>query len=272
MLNEKLISILKCIECEQKLIYEDANLKCTKCNKTYRVIDDIPLMLKSDQQNMRWEDYFREISKKEGDTEAANTYFSVKNFNFLKDNILKLIGNVESLSILDVGCGTGHFSQSLSKNNFLVGIDISLEMLMFAKRKGFDVIQSSGEKLPVEDNSFDMVVSNNVMQLVKDGKTFIEELLRVAKPGGRIIVSTINGQNITLNLFRIIERKIYENLRVYTGDEIKQYFLHNGGFIKSALFLYFPFGKAKLAEGNKELNFFEKFISTSFAVEAIKPA
>lgn len=269
-MNERLILILRCILCGEKLIYESSHLRCCRCNEIYRVMDDIPIMLRQDQRNSVWESYFHNILKKEGDTEVANGYFNVKNFNFIKDNILKFIGNVENMSILDVGCGTGHFSQSLSKNNFLVGIDVSPEMLMFAKRKGFNAIQSSGEKLPIEDNSFDMVISNNVIQVVKDEKIFIEELLRVTKPGGRIIVSTINGQNIALNLFRIIDRKIWKNLRVYTRDKIKQYFLHTGGFIKSALFLYFPFGRVKLAEGNKELNFFEKFISTCFAVEVIK--
>ncbi len=228
-------------------------------------------MLKKDPEDQAWEDYFRRVSEKMGDSEAANSYFSLKNFHFVRDRLLRFIGSVRDQVILDVGCGTGHFSQSLARDNLLVGVDISLEMLVYARRKGLAVVQSSGKKLPFEAASFELVIANNVIQSIQAGGPFINELSRVTKPGGKLIVTATNGQNISLAFFRVIERRKYAHLKAYTAEEISNYFTAAQCRIESVLFLFFPFGLARQVRINEPPGALNKGLATTLAVEGRKP-
>ncbi len=272
MMNlERLLPFLRCISCGGNLRHDDQRLICLGCDQSYPLINAIPVLLQADSEEKVWEDYFRELSKKRGDTAAANSYFSLKNFNFVRGNLSRLIGEVKNLAILDVGCGTGHFSGSLAKNNLVAGVDISLEMLAYAQKKGLSVVQSSGKRLPFEKGSFELVIANNVIQSFKEGRPFIHELVRVTKPGARIIVSSSNGENFTLSFFKIIEKRKYRHLRVYAAEELRQFFLSAGCQVESVLFLHFPFGKARRVRGNETLHFFNRHLATTIAVEAVKP-
>jgi ubiquinone/menaquinone biosynthesis C-methylase UbiE len=268
---ERLLPFLRCISCGGNLRHDDERLICPGCGQSFPLINTIPVLLQTDNEEKVWEDYFRELSKKRGDTAAANSYFSPKNFNFVRENLSRLIGEVKNLAILDVGCGTGHFSQSLVKDNLVVGVDISLEMLTWAQRKGLSAVQSSGKRLPFEKESFELVIANNVIQSLKEGRLFIHELARVTKPGARIIVSSTNGENFALGFFKIIEKRKYRHLRVYTAEEIRQFFLSAGCQVESFLFLHFPFGKVRRVRGEEILHFFNRHLATTFAIEAVKP-
>lgn len=267
---ERLLPFLRCISCGSNLRPDGQRLVCLGCGRSYPLINAIPVLLQTDAEEKVWEDYFRELSITKGDTAAANSYFSMKNFNFVRDNLLRLIGEVENLSILDVGCGTGHFSQSLAKNNLVVGADISLELLAYAQRKGLSVVQSSGKRLPFERGSFELVIANNVIQSLQEGSPFIRELVRVTKPRGKIIASSSNSENFTLSFFKIIEKRKYRHLRVYSARELKQFFLSAGCQVESVVFLHFPFGKVRRIRGSETLHFFNRHLATTLAVEAVK--
>jgi len=233
--------------------------------------DDIPVMLREDPEDKTWEDYFRRVSEKMGDSEAANSYISRKNFHFVRHQLLRFIGRIRDEAILDVGCGTGHFSQSLARDNLLVGVDISLEMLVYARRKGLAVVQSSGKKLPFEAASFELVIANNVIQSIQAGGPFVSELGRVTKPEGRLIVTTTNGQNLSLAFFKAIERRKYAHLKTYTAEEIRSYFWAAKCPVESVLFLFFPFGLARQVGTNEPLGALNKRLATTLAVEGRKP-
>jgi ubiquinone/menaquinone biosynthesis C-methylase UbiE len=55
--------------------------------------------------------------------------------------------------VLDVGCGTGRFLESLPPGYERSGVDVSLGMLEIAREKGLDVTQAGGENLPFEEAS-----------------------------------------------------------------------------------------------------------------------
>jgi ubiquinone/menaquinone biosynthesis C-methylase UbiE len=228
-------------------------------------------MLRKDPEDRTWEDYFSRLSQKKGDSEGANGYISRKNFHFVRDRLLRIIGRVRNQVILDVGCGTGHFSQSLGRHNLLVGVDISLEMLAYAKRKGLAVVQSSGKRLPFEAASFDLTIANSIIQSIQAGGPFISELARVTKPEGRLIVSTANWQNISLAFFRVFERRKYAHLKTCTAEEIRNYFWAAQCPVESVLFLYFPFGLARQVRTVEPLGALNRRLATAFAVEGRKP-
>jgi malonyl-CoA O-methyltransferase len=218
-----------------------------------------------------WGPYFDDISRKRGDTEAANSYFSVRNFRFLRNEVLRHLGDVRHKRILDVGSGTGHFSQPLARENFIVGIDFSPKMLAFARNKGLAVVQGPAENLPFKSGSFDIVFANNVLQLIRDGRGFVKELVRSVRPGGRIIISTINDGNVALAVRRRVERKKYRRFRLYPFDELKALVAAAGGEIRASLFLYFPFGKTRMIHGHEGLGAIPRRFATSVVVEAVRP-
>ena len=200
------------------------------------------------------------------DSVETNAYFNLRSFNLVKENVLRVIGDRKGLNILDVGCGTGHLTYSLAKDNYLVGIDLSLEILNFAKNKGFSTIQASGCNLPIKDNIFDLVISTNVIQLVAEGEEFVKELVRVAKPEARIIITTLNDWSIIFKVLRIIRRKFFRNFHFYSLNDLKGMTTN----IETILFLYFPFRNTKIIKGNNRIKFLDKYLPTTFIMEAKK--
>jgi len=106
-------------------------------------------------------------------------------------------------SILDVGCGIGHWGQMLlpylSKDAKLTGIDPETQWIEAAKERASnkklnsEYQLGSAEKIPYPDETFDMVTSQTVLIHVKDVDIAIKEMLRVLKPGGLLAVSEPNN-------------------------------------------------------------------------------
>jgi SAM-dependent methyltransferase len=268
---ERLLPDLRCLRCGSPLDYREGRLDCPGCRTFYPVVADIPVLLERDAKARVWEAYFDLLVREKGDTEAANGYINLKNYRFVRKSLLEYLGEIKGLDILDVGCGTGHFSQSLARDNRLVGIDISFEMVRHAMARGLTTAQSSGKKLPLAAGIFDLVIANNVIQSFREGREFIRELVRVARPGGRILVSATNGQNLSHVLFRLAERKKYRHLGVYSADRLRHEFHAAGALVRSVLFLHYPIGKARGGPGDSRLRLIDKCLATTVAVEAVKP-
>ncbi|EGU32240.1 biotin synthesis protein BioC [Vibrio ichthyoenteri ATCC 700023] len=112
----------------------------------------------------------------------------------------RLIGllpsDLSSWRILDLGCGTGYFSQQLrDRGANVVALDLSASMLEQAqKRCGNDGItyqQGDAEQLPFADNQFDCVFSSLALQWCQDLAIPLREMSRVTKPGGQLLFSTL---------------------------------------------------------------------------------
>ncbi len=96
-------------------------------------------------------------------------------------------GRTGALDILDAGCGTGGNSAHLRGYGRVIGIDVSSDALSFARaRPGLRLTRGSVERLPFRDESFDLVVSNDVLchlQVADDARA-AAEFGRVLRPGG----------------------------------------------------------------------------------------
>lgn len=91
--------------------------------------------------------------------------------------------------ILDDGCGLGTYLEALrpfSAHRF--GLEVEIERAVRALPWAEGIVQARGEQLPFADNSFDCVLSNEVLEHVRDDRHALAEMVRVARPGGRILI------------------------------------------------------------------------------------
>jgi arsenite methyltransferase len=108
--------------------------------------------------------------------------------------------------VLDLGCGAGTDSlvaaQMVGSSGSVVGIDLTPAMLAKARRAAAelgvtnaDFVEGEVESLPFQDDSFDVVISNGVIDLVPDKDAVYSEIYRVLAPGGRIQIADVTIQN-----------------------------------------------------------------------------
>ncbi len=100
--------------------------------------------------------------------------------------------------ILDAGCGTGIFTVDfLIVGAIVTGLDISRGMLLYAvtalHNLPFHAVQGDMLKLPFPDDEFDKTVSITALEFVEDAKTALYELFRVTRPGGIVVIATLNS-------------------------------------------------------------------------------
>lgn len=118
---------------------------------------------------------------------------------FEKKAINKLLrDHTEGKRLLEVGCGTGHWSRFFSTRGCEVtGIDISERMVTIAKSK--HIVRSSfhvmdGHSIPFADKSFDIAAAMTTLEFAADPKAMIAEMARcVRKPGGELLFGVLNA-------------------------------------------------------------------------------
>lgn len=108
--------------------------------------------------------------------------------------LVKLAAPRAGERVLEVGCGAGHVLQRFEGTE-RTGMDLSQTMLERARRrlpKGVRLMQGSADSLPFASSSFDIVLCTEVLEHVQDPRRVIAELVRVAGPRGRVVVSIPN--------------------------------------------------------------------------------
>ena len=113
-----------------------------------------------------------------------------------KKLILEMAPPVPGERLLDTGCGTGIFT-SLYRDagSRVTGLDLSLPMLTYCSSKlpGAGLLQGNMLELPFQNESFDTVISVTALEFIEDAASALNELFRVTRPGGRVLVATLNS-------------------------------------------------------------------------------
>jgi ubiquinone/menaquinone biosynthesis C-methylase UbiE len=135
---------------------------------------------------------YNKISKvyddvREGDVELINRF-------------LQEIQSIDTFNALDIGCGTGNYTNLFQKltQARVYGIDPSEGMLSKARRKNGRILfqQGSAEDIPFEDNFFDFIFMTDVIHHVGDIGKMFAEINRVLESRGKVCIVTQSHKQI----------------------------------------------------------------------------
>ena len=140
------------------------------------------------------------------------------------------------LQVLDIGCGSGRHTAAIAryKGVQVLGADINLndvietkKRLIFqerleGKRGRWDLLAASINRLPFNDNFFDLIVCSEILEHIPDHRMAVAEVVRVLKPGGDLVVSVPRffPERICWALSREYHSANSGHLRIYKKKEL----------------------------------------------------
>ena len=157
----------------------------------------------------------------------------------------------KDLRILDIGCGGGEFLIQLKEMGFsnLSATDIDQYSDLSKNNVNFKKVDLCYEKLPWQDNYFDLITAWEVFEHLENPHFLIKEITRVLKPGGKVVISMPN-------VFHIISKLIFlktddfprwnwknNHITVYSKSIFNKAFLKNLKLEEIKYFMpEFPYG------------------------------
>lgn len=154
----------------------------------------------------------------------------LKNYRRLLKEYRSLIGE-DIESVLDIGCGTGALAKAFDELGYRVtAVDASISMVAIArhnlKESGVKVVQGDFfEKLPFEDNSFDLLVASYVVHghKIEGREKFYKESRRICRKEV-LINEFFPNRNRLVYVVEFFERSDYENFVPKAFEELKENF------------------------------------------------
>lgn len=171
-----------------------------------------------------------------------------------KDAIFVLLGDRFKICphlVLDVGCGTGNYMLELARQGIkTVGMDSSFDMALFAKTKVENqglkacLVIGNADAMPFKNDVFDGVLSVTTLCFVSNAKMALDEIKRVVKPEGDVVLGELNKLSYWAGLRRIkglFKKSSYSEARFFSLQKLKG-LLEDVGFnnLKWSSCLYFP--------------------------------
>jgi ubiquinone/menaquinone biosynthesis C-methylase UbiE len=129
----------------------------------------------------------------------------------------------EAGTVLEVGCGTGHFSRWLAERGFnVIGLDSSRPMLMEARRLGSPpcLLQADALALPFAEHSVDLVVLITTLEFLENPLRALEEAVRIARQG--LILGVLNRRSLLGLRYRASGKSLWQAAHFFSVGELKQ--------------------------------------------------
>jgi ubiquinone/menaquinone biosynthesis C-methylase UbiE len=134
--------------------------------------------------------------------------------------------NVPGTKLLEVGCGTGHWSRFFSEFGFEVtGVDVSERMVNSAQRKeipnaSFQI--ADGHSLPFSNALFDVTAAIATLEFVRNAESVLREMVRCTRrPGGRLLIGVLNALSPRNCKRQLYPESPYSKARLFSPTELK---------------------------------------------------
>ncbi|MGD9211209.1 MAG: methyltransferase domain-containing protein [Desulfobacteraceae bacterium] len=154
------------------------------------------------------------------------------------DGIFKKLHKIELKNnfktILEVGCGTGHWLKAFENNKIIIGIDPSFMMLAKAQKTSSSsyLIQGSSDHLPIKKNSIDFIFCINAIHHFDDPEKFIVDCKSLLHPNGKLTVVCMNPHSGSDKwfLYEFFDGTMERDIRRYPSPENLETWLLKAGF------------------------------------------
>jgi SAM-dependent methyltransferase len=158
--------------------------------------------------------------------------------------ILEAAGERIHGRVLENGCGVGIYLERLSEySSEAVGLEYDYTRAREARQRAHQIVNAAGEALPFPGDTFELILSHEVLEHVQDDRSAAEEMVRTLSPGGRAVVFVPNrgypfethgfywrgryhfGNTPLINyLPRGVRNRLVPHVRVYTTADLEQLF------------------------------------------------
>ncbi|OQA35720.1 MAG: Malonyl-(acyl-carrier protein) O-methyltransferase [Parcubacteria group bacterium ADurb.Bin326] len=165
--------------------------------------------MKKESKEFFYEDIANDFEK------IMNSYEVDKRKKLVFSNLIE--DSIRGKTLLDVGCGIGLFSAIAEKKGAKVtSLDMGKALLtQVSKRCNSKTVVGSVTRLPFKDDSFDIVLATEVIEHSSNPAKGFAELVRVAKPGGKVVITVPNriwiGSLFVANFLRLRPYQGLEN-------------------------------------------------------------
>jgi SAM-dependent methyltransferase len=215
---------------------------------------------------MSWRDYFDRAAQIDGASPRTSRYVDLRSFEFQRAAILDWLGPVGHQRVLDAGCGVGAFAEPLIASNDVCGVDFSERSLAHARARGLLAACADVEALPLASSSFDVVLCVAVLQLLPELDPTIRELVRVLRPGGTLVVGTLNGESPLHHALARLRPGVAP-LHLHSTTDVTNALARCGIVSVDRLHMYYPLRVSTRATG---ATWRARWLSTSFALRGRK--
>jgi len=129
----------------------------------------------------------------------------------------------------DIGCGTGFLTEGLLQRGLnVMAVDQSNEMLAQMKQKfkdypSVEYLQGDAKKLPIDNGKVDYVMANMFLHHVDNPLDAIKEMVRILKPGGKLIITDLDKHN-----FEFLRTEQHDQWLGFDRSDVENWFLEAG--------------------------------------------
>ncbi len=203
--NENARSVFCCPNCRGSIQIPDPveEFVCNQCSFLIRMVDSIPILIKDIQfieKTIQLEkqkgktDWYEGLQSKQW--EGPYRHHLKKRREYLDGIIMQYSADHSPRIALDLGCGDGNNLRWLGQYvPHLYASDYNLTRLRRAAQisRGIRLFMADITDYPVDDNSFDIIFFNHVLEHIREDETALAEVYRVLRPGGLLILGVPNG-------------------------------------------------------------------------------
>lgn len=184
MLSSDVVALLSCPACGGRLEYESV-LECTGCQRTYDVVDGIPILLLPETRAVELE--YRENYARIAADDLAESIVANREL-ILHSKLLRFIGDIRGASVLDIGSAYASYLRELDSAR-KVAVDLALPYLRSIP-PGVVTARVCGdaEALPVDLRAFDVIIIADVLEHLLDPEKLVARLARDCRPDTRIFI------------------------------------------------------------------------------------